>query len=295
MNVIPLRSVLPAMVITILLSPSAGRCAEKPDAGAQKPYEIRVERDIAYYTGEGADKARHKLDIYLPKGKQDIPVVLFVHGGAWMLGDKDNSFFGVHRAVGKMFAGQGVATVVINYRLSPSVMHPEHVKDVARAFAWTHENIKKYGGRPDQIFLCGHSAGGHLVSLLATDETYLKAHGLSFKDIKGVISMSGVYGLADNMFNEVFGKDPAVRKQACPLHQVREGCPPFLIVWAQHDYPFCDLASKQFCKALKDKNVEAATLEVKNRNHFDVIGKATAGSDPCAVALMDFVARHAKE
>src|SRR5947209_5431295 len=64
---------------------------------------------------------------------------------------------------------------------------------VARAFAWTQKHAAEYGGRPDQIFACGHSAGGHLVSLLATDESYLKAEGLSAKDIKGVISVSGVY------------------------------------------------------------------------------------------------------
>src|SRR5207253_144196 len=131
----------------------------------------------------------------------------------------------------KMFARHGVGAAVISYRLSPAVQHPEHVKDVARAFAWTHQHIADYGGRADQLFVSGHSAGGHLVSLLATDESYLQAEGLSLKDIKGAMPISGVYAIPDGLFNEAFGKDPEVRKKAGPINQVREGCPPFLILF----------------------------------------------------------------
>jgi acetyl esterase/lipase len=85
------------------------------------------------------------------------------------------------------------------------VKHPEHVKDVARAFAWTRAHIADYGGCPTQIFLVGHSAGGHLVSLLATDETYLKAEGLGTADIRGVIAISGVYRIPEGKMNVTLG------------------------------------------------------------------------------------------
>src|SRR5205823_5671892 len=104
--------------------------------------------------------------------------VFFVHGGAWRNGDK-SGILGVYSALGRFLVRHGLGAVIINYRLSPAVRHPAHVQDVAKAFAWTHKNIARYGGRPDQIFLCGHSAGGHLVALLATDPTYLKAEGLT--------------------------------------------------------------------------------------------------------------------
>jgi acetyl esterase/lipase len=265
----------------------ANSTASSPD---DMRYEVEIKHDITYYDGAEADKKKHKLDLYLPKGKTDFPVVMFVHGGAWVIGDK--VFFGVHEGVGKMFARHGVGAVVTNYRLSPGVQHPEHVKDVARAFAWTHKHIADYGGRPDELFLCGHSAGGHLVSLLATDESYLKAEGLSLKDVKGVMPISGVYGVPDNMFNEVFGKDPVVRKKAGPINNAHEGCPPFLVVYADQDYPFCDAASEQFCKALRAKKVAAETLKIKDRNHLDIISNTTKDGDPCAKALLEFVARH---
>ncbi len=157
------------------------------------PDACKVERvrDLVYFSGPGADAHRHRLDLFLPVGKADCPVVLLVHGGAWMSGD--NRCCGLCSSVGELLASQGIAAVLPNYRLSPGVKHPEHVRDVARAFAWARDHVADYGGRPDRIFLLGHSAGGHLVSLLATDEKYLQAEGLRGGDVKGVISVSGVY------------------------------------------------------------------------------------------------------
>jgi acetyl esterase/lipase len=224
----------------------------------------------------------------LPKGKADFPAVLFVHGGAWLFGDR--RFFGAHEGVGETFARHGVGAAVASYRLSPAVRHPEHVKDVARAFAWLHQNVKKYGGRPDRLFVCGHSAGGHLAALLATDERYLEAEGLSLKDVRGAMPISGVYSLPGNLFQEAFGTDAEVRKKAGPRNQVRAGCPPFLIVYADQDFPFCDFGSEDFCKALKAKKVEARTVKVVGRNHVGVLTRIPREGDPCARALLDFVA-----
>ncbi len=120
------------------------------------------------------------------------PVLFFVHGGAWKSGDKSD-----YRELGNTFAGtHGFVTVVVNYRLSPEVKHPAHVQDVAGAFAWTYKKISKYGGDPQRITIFGHSAGGHLVSLLAADASYLKAHRISTGKIRGGVSMSGRYDLA---------------------------------------------------------------------------------------------------
>src|SRR5262249_21258684 len=137
------------------------------------------------------------LDVFAPKGAPGpAPVVLFVHGGTWMYGDKN--FFGIYRGLGKFPARHGVVAVMINYRLSPYVRHPEHVKDVARAFASVVRNIASYGGDPRRIILGGHSAGGHLVSLLVTDKTYLNDPALDLKPaeragLRGVVAVSGVY------------------------------------------------------------------------------------------------------
>jgi acetyl esterase/lipase len=146
---------------------------------------------IAYWSGPGADERRHRLDLFVPRGKKGCPVVVLVHGGVWAVGD--NRCFGLYSSVGEFLARSGIVAVLPSYRLSPGVKHPEHVRDLARAVAWTHRHIAEYGGRTDQLFLVGHSAGGHLVSLLATDESYLRAEGLRTADIRGIIAVSGVY------------------------------------------------------------------------------------------------------
>ncbi len=148
-------------------------------------------RDIAYRTDEKADPYRHTLDVFRPKGKKDCPVAVLVHGGAWVHGSK--RLCGLYSSVGHFLASQGIIAVLPNYRLSPHVRHPAHAQDVAAAMRWTKANIARYGGNPDRLFAVGHSAGAHLVSLLATDETYLAAEGLKTADIKGVIAVSGVY------------------------------------------------------------------------------------------------------
>jgi acetyl esterase/lipase len=147
--------------------------------------------EVAYQDGPEADPFRHRLDLYLPKDRTDFPVVVLVHGGGWMIGD--NRGCGLYSSVGDFLARHGIGAVMPNYRLSPGVRHPEHAKDVARAVAWTRDHIARYGGRPDRLFLAGHSAGGHLAALVATDESFLRAEGLSTAELRGVIALSGVY------------------------------------------------------------------------------------------------------
>src|SRR3954454_362280 len=175
--------------LPLLLLPLSATPAEAADA---PPGEVDVVKDVAYYDGKDADPVKHKLDLYLPQGKQDFPVLFFVHGGAWVLGDK-SGHFGLYNTLGRYYASQGIGVVVTNYRLSPGVKHPEHVKDVARAVVWTYKNVSKHGGNPDARVLIGHSAGASLVSLVTTDETYLKELGARTKIIKGLVSISGPY------------------------------------------------------------------------------------------------------
>jgi acetyl esterase/lipase len=268
----------------------AGSRALSPTSGVQ------IVRDIPYYQGKDADPVKHRLDMYLPKGQKDFPVLFFIHGGAWRHGDKN--YLGVYGTLGMSWARHGIGAVVINYRLSPAVRHPEHIKDVARAFEWTHDHIANYGGRPDEIFVCGHSAGGHLAALLATDESYLKAEGLTLHDIRGVIPMSGVYEVREpyRIFDVTFGSDAKIRKDASPITHVRADVPPFLIVYADHDLELCGKqCSETFCRALCDNKCEARTLEAHDRNHITLLLMAALDDDPVSRAVQDFVAVHIRK
>jgi acetyl esterase/lipase len=283
-----------------------------------KTSEVQVIRDLAYrglYEGEDPSQGKNKLDLYIPRGRKDFPVIFFVHGGAWLHGNKNQ--FGMYSALALCWARQGVGTVSINYRLSPGIKHPEHVRDVARAFAWVHHNIPGYGGRADQIFVCGHSAGGHLIALLATDEKYLQAEGLGLKDIRGVIPISGVYRIHDIQinaglspprgarpsngpnrtapFSSVFGSDPRVRRDASPLVHLQPGLPPFLVLYADHDMMTLPEMAREFDAALHEQKCEVQTLEVKNRTHISILLNIAQDSDPAAQAILQFIAKHTRE
>lgn len=252
-------------------------------------YQVEDFKDIAYRDDKDADPVKHKLDLYLPKGQRDFPVVFFVHGGGWHSGNKE-----LYSAIGQMFARNGIGAVLINYRLSPKVQFPAHIEDVAKAFAWTHANIDRYGGRADRIICCGHSAGGHLVSLLATDEKYLKAEKCSFKDIRCVIPISGVYAIDEihGLYVSVFGRDRVERKDASPIHHVGKDVPPFFILCADRDLPTIDKVSDEFYKALKKAKVDVREQMIPQRTHISIVLLATKEDDLTAAAILDYIERH---
>lgn len=284
------RWVLAVLVVALggLLGFAPAQTREDGPAPAPTPAlsEIVRHSDIPYRTDKDADKERHKLDVYLPKGKKDFPVLFFVHGGSWKSGSKS-----WYVALGNAFAQTGVGVVVTNYRLSPAVKHPAHVEDVARAFAWTCANIGTYGGRSDRVFVCGHSAGGHLVALLATDPTYLKAENRTAADIAGVVAVSGVYRIAHDfpLFNSVFGKDERVCKLASPIAHASGKLPPFLIAYADNDYPQLDAMAEDMHAELKKNDCRTSLLKLADRNHFSIITKIVGPSDPLHQAVSEFM------
>lgn len=286
--------------------------AEEREPG--HPSGVRILRNISYYEGPGADPSMHRLDLYLPEGRRDFPVLVFVHGGAWSRGDKNE--LGIYNALGRCFARHGIALVCPNYRLSPKVKHPEHVRDIARAFAWTYRNIDRYGGCPSELFIGGHSAGGHLAALLAVDESYLKAEGLTLDAIRGALPLSALYTIPTRssvprleqrknwllsktalpvemgftLFSIVFGDDPLVRELASPIAHVAANLPPFLILCGDNDLPFCDRPwAEAFFKALRAKNGEADFWELSRRNHVSILWNATYDNDPATQRMISFI------
>jgi arylformamidase len=154
-------------------------------------------RDVSYDLDSPPHAPGHnRLDIYEPQGfDRPRPVAVFAHGGAWYAGDKDN------RTIpdkARVFNDAGYVFVSINYRLSPNppqtsnpsrVMFPDHPHDVGEAIAWLRRNVARYGGDPKRLVLLGHSAGAHLVSLVATDGSYLDAYDVERKRVLGAVSL----------------------------------------------------------------------------------------------------------
>lgn len=267
-------------------------------------------RNVAYYNGTDHDEYRHRCDLYLPTGVDKFPTVIFVHGGSWSMGSKDGFLMlPGHKAQdhGRFFAERGIAAVHVNYRLSPKVKHPDHVADVARAIAWVRRNIAKRGGDPDQIFLMGHSAGGHLVALAATDPQYLMAEGLTPSMIRGVIGVSGVYSLTGELtptakplaagqpsgpgvlLGHVFGADVREHFQASPVQHVTKSAPPFLLAYADRDLLLLPAQAVAFQESLSAAGVPARKLLVAPRDHQTILKAMLTPGDPLGDAVLAFI------
>jgi len=258
---------------------------------SSSPRDVEIIRDLAYVDTPDADPVKHKLDLYLPPGRKDFPVLVFVHGGGWSHGDK-KFWFDVYGKFGTAFAKKGIGVAVINYRLIPKTTHEHQVRDVAKAISWVSRNIGKYGGNSSQLFLAGHSAGGHLVSLVGCNSDWLREAGLETNLIKGIVSISGVFDVRPDLllFNVVFGKSTQDREKASPITHVKQGLPPFLILHGDHELPQCDgPCAKLFFQKLEESQVSCKLNPIAHRDHMSIIARISENNDPAQQAVLEFI------
>ncbi len=211
---------------------------------------VRVIRDIAY-TDAGK---RGNLDIYLPAHDDaihDAPVLLQVHGGAWVIGEKTEQA----RPLMNQLAAKGWVCVAINYRLAPRDRWPAQIVDVKRAIAWVKEHIADYGGDPDYLAITGGSAGGHLAALAAlTPGAHAFQPGFEDADTSvqvavpfyGVYDLAGSSGLANatrmrdaflgpRVMAASWAESPEDYEAASPLLRVTRDAPDFFVLHGELD------------------------------------------------------------
>src|SRR2546427_4474150 len=128
-------------IVVVLFCVAATAATQK--TAVAETYAVRVVRDVPYLQGARYADDKDKLDIYLPEGRANAPVIVSYYGNQLMGGDKSEDAY-----IGRRFAAGGFVTVVVNYRLSPAVSHPAHVQDAAASFAWGKHHISQYGGHP---------------------------------------------------------------------------------------------------------------------------------------------------
>jgi acetyl esterase/lipase len=178
---------------------------------------------------------KQRLDLVKPAGAAKAPVLLFVHGGGWSIGDK------AHAAGGKAqwANAKGWAFASVNYRLVPQATVEQQAADIASAIAWLRAHAAEEGLDPDCIVLMGHSAGAHLAALVGTDPQYLKAAGVPMSAVKGVVLLDGAgYDVAAQssdpgnivkpMYDAAFGSDP---KRQAALSPTRQAAAPNVANW----------------------------------------------------------------
>lgn len=235
--------------------------------------EISVTKDLSY----GTDPEQN-LDIYYPKAlakvihsnqspKADYPLVVFVHGGSWESGNKDQYAF-----VGHSLAKAGYVTAVINYRKAPEFIYPAFVSDTAQAIAWSYHNADKFYADANKVAVIGHSAGAFNAVAAVSNADFLQPYGLQPSDIKAVVGIAGPYSYDFRKFSSrtVFPKE-ASPEQVMPDGLIKAGSsgqqPEYLLMTAENDKVVHLTNTTKMAKALTKAGATVVTEEVKKANH----------------------------
>jgi acetyl esterase/lipase len=188
-----------------------------------------VTRDVVY----GADR-RQRFDVYAPAGASGAPVIFLVHGGGWRHGDKAHGRL-VRNKVAR-WVPAGFVVVSVNYRMLPDTRPVDQARDVARALATAQRMAAQWGGDRARFVAMGHSAGAHLVALLATSPSVAAGQGVT--PVLGTVLLDGaaldvpetMRARHPRLFDDAFGADPAYWRAASPFHQAAARTAPMLIV-----------------------------------------------------------------
>ena len=240
--------------------------------------------------GEGE---RQKLNIWVPTGmkKNDkLPVIVFLYGGGWYSGARDDYGF-----AGRAFAKQGFIVVIPDYRIVPDGHWPDFLQDSAAAVAWTDAHIANYGGDPDRIALSGHSAGAYNAVMLALDPQWMKAAGSDASVIRGVAALAGPYdfapfekgGRADVAMGDI---RPIERTQ--PIQFVRADAPPLWLGHGTADTVVRVRNSRNLAAAMHKVGGAATLRTYDGLSHNDLIMALTgplAYKGPILVDATDFL------
>ena len=262
---------------------------------------IEVRRDVVYADLPGVDRERLTLDLYLPSDvagpKPRRLIVLYVHGGGWIAGSKAQAFLQPLALV-----PGGFVYASTNYRLRPDATVAEMAQSVASAAGWLTRHADEFGGDPHTLFLVGHSAGAHLVSLLGTNETFLEEAGVHPASVRGVVSLdTAVYDLPKlldetetTLHQRVFGEEPDA-EAVSPWHHVEYGAPhPAFLIFYSEGRPAAATQTIPFAARLNDAGHEATVVEAVGRDHGALNTMLGTEGDRPTVQVVEFLRRHAE-
>ncbi len=226
--------------------------------------DVERTRNVVYTRAAGRDI---RLDVYRHRGHPTgCPTLLQIHGGAWILGSKNEQ--GVPLMV--HLAARGWVCVSADYRLSPRATFPDHIVDLKRALAWIRTHGAEYGADPDFIVVTGGSAGGHLAALVAlTPNAPEYQPGFESEDtsVAGCVAFYGVYDFTDRnhvwphdgllrllerrVMKTTFEKTPEAFEKASPISRIGPDAPPFFVIHGTHDTMVPVGEARHFCDVFR--------------------------------------------
>ena len=208
------------------------------------------------------------LDIFpAENGADGVPVMLFIHGGAWRALSKDSFSYPA-----EPFAAAGAAWVAADFSLLPDASLDEQVRQNRAALAWLWRNARTFGGDPDRLYVCGHSSGAHVGGALVQDGWRARA-GLPEDAIKGAVLVSGMYDLEPvrlSARNDYVRLDEVAVRRLSPIHNIPERLPALALFWGSGELDEFRRQSRAFAEALWARGHRAEAMEIAGANHFDM-------------------------
>lgn len=231
------------------------------------PKDFRVIHHLAY----GQDD-RQQLDLYIPMddavNQAPKPIILFIHGGSWQTGSKDEYLF-----VGESFSKAGYVTAIMNYRLAPQHKYPDYVQDTALALRWLTDHAHEYEANPEQMIVMGHSAGGFNAVEAVVNSQWLNEVNVPVSNIKAVVGIAGPYSF--NFHNFDNAKDAfdsnTTPDAVMPDRHVRVDAPPHLLLVATDDVTVKADNAVKMAKALRDKNIPVQMQFIQGASHISIM------------------------
>jgi arylformamidase len=228
----------------------------------QTAQKFPVIKDVAYGNLE-----RERLDIY-PSLQPRSKTLIFIHGGYWQMLDKSMFHF-----IANGFHSYGVSTLLLTYPLAPEVSIDQIVLSCRKAIKWLYSNLSTFNGDPQQMYVAGHSAGGHLAAMLMATNWQLFDPGLPANVVKGICAISGLFNLVPihlSYINKVLNMDMETATCNSPLMlEPANTCPLVVAVGKAETAEFND-QSAAFYTCWKKKGTDIQLLQLPGHNHYSI-------------------------
>lgn len=283
---------LPGVILTLVLSTFFPVIAGAEEA------KYQVARNLVYGDPASPDHHLQSMDVYYASSNTKHPVVIYVHGGGWAFGDKADvnhkpGFFALHQ----------MAFISMNYRLRWDYDLYDQLEDVVAVIRWVKEHHAEYGLDPDRITLIGHGAGGHLVSLVGTNDDLLRTVDLKLSDITAVVAIDtpsfdipmlmkeSTDFLEKRLHRMIFGDSMRQWSFASPINYIEEGkeYPRFALLYVADDTSASASQAKAFSRALTGVGGNVIMVPGNQKTTETIDEELGSPGDTPTLALMAFI------
>jgi arylformamidase len=235
--------------------------------------------------GSGADE---NLDAYIPQGAKDLPIMIFIHGGAW-----ENGTNKYYRALAPTFIKANAIFIAINFTNIPPNTIPGMAKQCREAIKWVWKNARSLGGNPNKLYVSGHSSGGHLANVMLT--TQWSKEGVPSDVLKGGLIMSGwtdLYPISLSDRQTYLKLDKKIIAEYSPIHHLDKVRVPVIVSWGALESPYMQQQSAAWAQKLQSVAKLAGVYKVAGTSHYEMPNQLCSSDTSIAkatLAMMDLI------